>query len=284
MLVATSKQKKTLKTENIKSADEEDEDDAIPERFHLQEESPHCLNMGCSEDYQAYLCQIVLEFEKLLKTGGTDMCDAYGKTIESMYWACRANKLTIVNRADPAEVLQAVRDPKCREWKLKLSKKDSVDPTTLVDDLPIGLQTASEVISMKPEEVMELVEKELTGKTPRQTNAIKTTIANICRSQALAHRHVADAVDHLASLTNMVSLPFVMKVINATMRLTVALKIPKVDDMLERAQRKVNQICKAKESAGEIQLIDDVILKMCLSTILSGNIHRTDDQPPTWPP
>ena len=72
-LVATHKCKKTLKTKNIKSADEEDVDNAIPEGFHLQEESPHCLNMECSEDYQAYLRQIILEFEKLLKTGGTDM-------------------------------------------------------------------------------------------------------------------------------------------------------------------------------------------------------------------
>ena len=53
-LVAKGKRKKTLKMENIKSADEEDEDDPIPEGFHLQEESPHCLNMGRSEEYQAY--------------------------------------------------------------------------------------------------------------------------------------------------------------------------------------------------------------------------------------
>ena len=71
-------------------------------------------------------------------------------------------------------------------------------------------------------------------------NTIKTTIANICRAQALAHRHAADAADHLASLTDMVSLPIVMKVINATMRPTVALNIPEVDDMLKRAQEKVD--------------------------------------------
>ena len=94
-----------MKTENIKSADEEDEEDTILEGFHLQEKSPHCLNMGHSEDYQAYLRQLILEFELLLKAGGTDMRDAYGKIIESMYWACQANKQTIVNGADPEEVL-----------------------------------------------------------------------------------------------------------------------------------------------------------------------------------
>ena len=41
--------------ESIKSADKEDETDTIPEGFHLQEESPHCINMQRAEDYQAYL-------------------------------------------------------------------------------------------------------------------------------------------------------------------------------------------------------------------------------------
>ena len=54
-LVRTKKKKKTLKTETIKSADEEDEEDTIPEGFHLQAELPRCLNLKQSEDFQAYL-------------------------------------------------------------------------------------------------------------------------------------------------------------------------------------------------------------------------------------
>ena len=42
-LVQTETKRKTLKTETIKNADEQDEEDEIPEGFHLQEESPHCL-------------------------------------------------------------------------------------------------------------------------------------------------------------------------------------------------------------------------------------------------
>ena len=60
-LVQAKKKRKSLKMENILSADEEDE---IPEGFHLQEESLHCLNMQRAEDFQAYLRQLVLEFEK----------------------------------------------------------------------------------------------------------------------------------------------------------------------------------------------------------------------------
>ena len=69
------------------SADEQDKEDEIPEGFHLQEESPHCLNMQRAEDFQAYLQQVVLEFERMLKAGGTDMRAEYGKVIESFYWA-----------------------------------------------------------------------------------------------------------------------------------------------------------------------------------------------------
>ena len=54
-LVQTKKKRKSLKTEQILSADEQDEEDEIPEGFHLQEESPHCVNMQRAEEYQAYL-------------------------------------------------------------------------------------------------------------------------------------------------------------------------------------------------------------------------------------
>ena len=51
-LVATKKKKKSMKMGDIASADEEDEPDTIPEGFHLQEESPHCVNMQRSEDFK----------------------------------------------------------------------------------------------------------------------------------------------------------------------------------------------------------------------------------------
>ena len=62
-LVEPKKRKKSMKMGDIASAEEEDDPDHIPEGFHLQEESPHCINMKRAEDYQAYLRQIVLDFE-----------------------------------------------------------------------------------------------------------------------------------------------------------------------------------------------------------------------------
>ena len=57
----------------------------------------------------------------------------------------------------------------------------------------------------------------------------------------------------------MVSLPDLIKVISATMRPTVAIKIPEVDDMIARAQEKVDAIKQAKQKVGELWPIDEVV-------------------------
>ena len=130
----------------------------------------------------------------MLKTGGTDMRAEYGKVIESFFWACKANKQTICSEAVPDDVLANVKDPLCKAWKLKLSGKDSVDPTTLVPEPAVAPQRASDMVSFKnPDEILKAMKGELEGKTPVQIKESKITIANICRSQALAHRHAADA-------------------------------------------------------------------------------------------
>ena len=76
-----------MKMENIRSADEEDEPDNIPEGFHFHKQSRHCINMTRVEDYQAYLRQIVIDFECLIKSGATDIRENYDKVIQSMFWA-----------------------------------------------------------------------------------------------------------------------------------------------------------------------------------------------------
>ena len=254
-LVETKKRKKSMKMGDIASAEEEDDPDDIPEGFHLQEESPHCINMTRAEDYQAYLRQVVLEFERLIKSGVTNISEEYAKVVQSMFWAVKANKQTILNGADPAEVVASVPDARCKAWRLKLSGKTAVDPTTLVDITDIGPQMASDIVNLKPQEIFELVEDELVGKSQEEVGRIKKCIGNICREQALAHRHAAEAADNLASLTDMVSLPILVKVISATMRPTVAIKIPEVDDMIARAEQKVEAI----RQVGELKPIEEVV-------------------------
>ena len=165
----------------------------------------------------------------------------YGKVIESFFWACKANKQMICNDAVPEDVLASIKDPLCKAWKLKLNGKESVDPTTLVPELAAASQRAYDVISFKkPDEILEAVKGELEGKTPLHIKELKITVANICRSQALAHRHAADAADHLVTLTEIASLPVVMTMINACQRPVVAVKILEVDEMMQRAQDKYN--------------------------------------------
>ena len=246
-----------MKMGDIASVEEEEDPDDIPEGFHLQEESPHCINMTRVEDYQAYL--IVLEFERLIKSGATNILEEYAKVIQSIFWAVKVNKQTILNGADPAEVMASISDAKCKAWQLKLNGKTTVDPVTLVDDTEIGPQMAPDIMNLKPQEIFELVEEELVGKMKEQVQAIEKCIGNICREQALAHRHAAEAADNRASLTEMVSLPILIKVISATMRPTVAIKIPEVDEMMARAQQKVDAIRKAKQKVGELKPIDDVV-------------------------
>ena len=176
-----------------------------------------------------------------------------------MFWAVKANKQTILNGADPDEVLASILDPKCRAWRMKLTGKMAVDPGTLVDDTEIGPQTASEIMNLKPQEIFELVEDELVGKTKEQVNVIKKCIGNICREQALAHRRAAEVADNLVSLTEMVSLPILVKVISATIRPTMAIKILEVDDMMARVQEKVDAIRQAKQKVGELRPIDEVV-------------------------
>ena len=258
-LVEAKKRKKSMKMGDIASAEEEDEPDDIPEGFHLQEESPHCINMTRADDYQAYLRQIVLDFERIIKSGATNIAEEYGKVIQSMFWAVKANKQTILNGADPAEVLASVPDARCKAWRLKLNGKTMVDPVTLMEETEIGPQMASDVMNLKPQEIFELVEEELVGKMKEQVHTIKKCIGNICREQALAHRHAAEAADNMANLTELVSLPILLKVISATMRPTVAIKIPEVDDMMARVQEKVDAIRQAKQKVGELKPIDEVV-------------------------
>ena len=176
----------------------------------------------------------------------------YGKVIESMFWAVKANKQMILNSAVPDEVLAAIRDPKCKAWHLKLNGKTQVDLGTLEHSLPIAPQTALQIVSMKPQEIIELVEEEIMGKSKEQLNTIKKCISSICKEQALAHRHAAEAAEHLATLTDLVSLPITIKVMNVTMRPTVAVQIPEVDEMMDRVQEKVEAIKRAKEKTGEV--------------------------------
>ena len=89
---------------------------------------------------------------------------------------------------------------------------------------------------------------------------------NICRSQALAHRHAADVADHLVMLTDIASIPVVLMVINAVQQPVVAVKIPEVDEMMQRAQDKVDAIRRVKIRTGGVHPIDEVVFAQNIPT------------------
>ena len=74
----------------------------------------------------------------------------------------------------------------------------------------------------------------------------------------------------------MVNLPITLKVINATMQPVVAVKIPEVDEMFERAQAKVDAIRKAKEKTGGLRPIDEVIFVQNVPTYNPEWKHSTN--------
>ena len=110
------------------------------------------------------------------------------------------------------------------------------------------------------------MKEELAGKTPLQIKELKITIANICRSQALAHRHAVDAADHPVTLTEITSLPVVLTVMNACQRPVVAVKIPEVDKMLQRAQDKVDAIKRVQLRTAGSRPIDEVVFAQNVPT------------------
>ena len=137
---------------------------------------------------------------------------------------------------------------------------------TLVPEQAIAPQKALDMISLKPDEILESVKEELQGKTPVQVKELKITIVNICRSQALAHRHAADAADHLVTLTDIASMLVVLTVMNAVQWPVVAVKIPEVDEMMQRAQDKVDAIRRVKTRAAGVRPIDEVIFAQNVPT------------------
>ena len=72
--------------------------------------------------------------------------------------------------------------------------------------------------------------------------------------------------DHLVMLTDIASLPVVMMVINACQQPVVAIKILEVDEMMQRAQDKVDAIRRVQIRTGGIRPIDEVIFAQNVPT------------------
>ena len=166
------------------------------------------------------------------------------------------------------------------ETDIKIKK--TVDPSTLVEEGEITPQTASQIISMKPAEVWELVKEEMSVKSPEQVKMMKDMIKALLKLQSLAHRHAADVADHLTALMNMMSIPGLLQVMNVTLHPIVAVKIPEVDDILAKAQDKVEAIWQAKLTCQEQQLIDQVVFAQNCPTYNPEWKHLKEGRPTSY--
>ena len=75
-----------------------------------------------------------------------------------------------------------------------------------------------------------------------------------------------DAADHMITLTKIASIPVALMVINAVQQPVVAVKIPEVDEMMQRAQDKVDAIRNVKIRTGGVHQIDEVIFVQNIPT------------------
>ena len=82
----------------------------------------------------------------------------------------------------------------------------------------------------------------------------------------MAHQHAVDAADHLVALTEIASLPVVITVMNSCQRPVVAVKILEVDEMLQRAQDKVDTIKRVQLRTAGSCPIDEVVFAQNVPT------------------
>ena len=80
----------------------------------------------------------------------------------------------------------------------------------------------------------------------------------------------------------MVSLPATIKVINSTLRPVVVVKIPEVNDMLERAQQKVEAIRKVKEAMSTVRPINEVVFAQNCPTWNPEWLYSKEGKPTTY--
>ena len=144
----------------IPEEDEGDEEEPLPEGFHLLQESVHCINIRKSKEFKAYLNKISTEFIKMVWQGcGVE--EEYQKVVRSMYWACKAvGNGSLINDAAPQCVPGSVKDLNWVAWKLKLTGKTQVVPKELLVDEEEDAQVAVEMTEIDKKEVYKRIKDE----------------------------------------------------------------------------------------------------------------------------
>ena len=206
--------------------DEEEDEEPLPEGFHLLEESVHCINIKKLEGFKAYLNEICTEFIKMVQQGcGVE--EEYRKVVRSMYWACKAvGNGSLISIVDPECVAGSVKDLNCIEWKLKLTGKMQAVPKELLIDEEEDPQVAVETMEIEEKEVYERIKDEYDKMSPEKQQELTHHVQGILHSNALAHRYAAAVAEYLADASRLLSMPAIIALSNATARLLVRIHLP----------------------------------------------------------
>ena len=237
------KKKKKLKKlliADIQSPEEDDNEDEelLPEGFHLLKESIHCINIRKSEEFRAYLNEICTEFVKMVKQGrGVE--EEYWKVIRSMYWVCKAvGNGSLISKADPECVAGSVKDLNCVAWKLKLTGKTEAVPKELLVDEEEDPQVAIETMEIEEKEVYARIKDEYDKMSPEKQKQLTYHVQGILQENVLAHKHAAAAAEHLSDASRLLSMPAIVTLLNATARPLVGIHLPIMNKFIEEAQKK----------------------------------------------
>ena len=234
--VLDTKKKKKLKkllTDVVQSPDEEEgeaDDEPLPEGFRLQADSVHCLNICKAEHFQAYLQQICGEFVNMVKIGrGVDK--EYQKVVRSVFWACQVvGNRSLMNGVDPERVARSVRDLNSVTWRQKLMGKDKAILKELFVDEEEDPQVASEKKTIDKNDVFAIVKNNMDQLLNEKWKELGFHIQGIIQSNAQAHKYVAQAAEHLADASRLLTTPSIVALVNSTMRPLVGVHLPLVEE------------------------------------------------------
>ena len=156
------------------------------------------MNIRESDEFKAYLNEICTEFIKMVRQGRR-VEEEYRKVVRSMYWACKAvGNDSLVTDADLECVTGSVKDLNCMAWRLKLTGKTQAVPKELLVNEEEDTQVAIETTEIQEKEVYKRIKKEFDDMTPQKQKELQHHVQGILHSNKLAHRHAADAAEHLA--------------------------------------------------------------------------------------
>ena len=109
-------------------------------------------------------------------------------------------------------------------------------------------QVANETMEMGEKEVYERIKADMDRLPDDKQKELWYHIQGILASKTLAHKHAAEAENHLAGTSWLLSTPGIMTLANATVRPHVGVHLPIMEKIVDEACKKHEEMAAKKES------------------------------------